>query len=131
MYVLSFPTPLTVEIPDMINEIFFLMIRRPLRSTLFPYTTLFRSFNWRRLRTRRPKLGSTLPVGSVRIKCTAWRSEERFSRNAETELVCRLLLEKKNKNFRMTRFDYRISSRGSCWTEHNYVAGHAGRPPTG
>src|SRR2546427_9618832 len=49
-------------------------------------------FNWRRLRTRRPKLGSTLPVGSVRIKC---RSEERFSRNAETDLVCRLLLEKK------------------------------------
>src|SRR5947208_3877677 len=48
-----------------------------------------------RLRTRRPKLGSTLPVGSVRIKCTAWRSEERFSRNAETDLVCRLLLEKK------------------------------------
>src|SRR2546430_7669805 len=47
------------------------MIRRPPRSTLFPYTTLFRShvfcklFNWRRLRTRRPKLGSTLPVGSV------------------------------------------------------------------
>src|SRR5436853_702316 len=78
---------------------FFLMIRRPPRSTLFPYTTLFRScklFNWRRLRTRRPKLGSTLPVGSVRIKCTAWkRSEERFSRNAETDLVCRLLLEKK------------------------------------
>src|SRR5688572_30967599 len=74
------------------------MIRRPPRSTLFPYTTLFRShvfcklFNWRRLRTRRPKLGSTLPVGSVRIK----RSEERFSRNAETDLVCRLLLEKKN-----------------------------------
>src|SRR5205823_8587473 len=30
-------------------------------------------FNWRRLRTRRPKLGSTLPVGSVRIKCTAWK----------------------------------------------------------
>src|SRR5450631_1259429 len=28
---------------------------------------------WRRLRTRRPKLGSTLPVGSVRIKCTAWK----------------------------------------------------------
>src|SRR5687767_15716778 len=74
------------------------MIRRPPRSTLFPYTTLFRShvfcklFNWRRLRTRRPKLGSTLPVGSVRI-----RSEERFSRNAETDLVCRLLLEKKKR----------------------------------
>src|SRR5437899_4905380 len=66
------------------------MIRRPPRSTLFPYTTLFRS--WRRLRTRRPKLGSTLPVGSVDPN---FRSEERFSRNAETDLVCRLLLEKK------------------------------------
>src|SRR5438034_5834084 len=74
------------------------MIRRPPRSTLFPYTTLFRSlFNWRRLRTRRPKLGSTLPVGSVRI-----RSEERFSRNAETDLVCRLLLEKKKNTIKAT-----------------------------
>src|SRR5687767_13441060 len=36
-----------------------------------PAEPLFRS--WRRLRTRRPKLGSTLPVGSVRIKCTAWK----------------------------------------------------------
>src|SRR5207253_6147149 len=33
-------------------------------------------FNWRRLRTRRPKLGSTLPVGSVRIKCTAWKDRK-------------------------------------------------------
>src|SRR5687768_17745051 len=32
-----------------------------------------KKFNWRRLRTRRPKLGSTLPVGIVRIKCTAWK----------------------------------------------------------
>src|SRR5260370_14836125 len=75
------------------------MIRRPPRSTLFPYTTLFRSFcklfNWRRLRTRRPKLGSTLPVGSVDPN---FRSEERFSRNAETDLVCRLLLEKKKNH---------------------------------
>src|SRR5438309_4307564 len=74
----------------------FLMMRRPPRSTLFPYTTLFRSlFNWRRLRTRRPKLGSTLPVGSVDPNFGRRRSEERFSRNAETDLVCRLLLEKK------------------------------------
>src|SRR5205807_6586771 len=72
------------------------MIRPPPRSTLFPYTTLFRS-NWRRLRTRRPKLGSTLPVGK---EC---RSEERFSRNAETDLVCRLLLEKKKMNERARR----------------------------
>src|SRR5690349_23352084 len=74
---------------------FFLMIRRPPRSTLFPYTTLFRS--WRRLRTRRPKLGSTLPVGKECGSAGMPRSEERFSRNAETDLVCRLLLEKKKK----------------------------------
>src|SRR5438309_5651621 len=85
------------------------MIRRPPRSTLFPYTTLFRShvfcklFNWRRLRTRRPKLGSTLPVGSVDPNFGRRRSEERFSRNAETDLVCRLLLEKKKGPMVKTR----------------------------
>src|SRR5207237_5366754 len=86
-------------------------------------TFLCKLFNWRRLRTRRPKLGSTLPVGSVRIKCTAWklrrflqvaltlilvvgyRSEERFSRNAETDIVCRLLLEKKNRQQRQIHKD--------------------------
>src|SRR5205814_774465 len=41
--------------------------------TLSNLKLLRRLFNWRRLRTRRPKLGSTLPVGSVRIKCTAWK----------------------------------------------------------
>src|SRR4051812_49710023 len=56
-------------------------------------------FNWRRLRTRRPKLGSTLPVGSVDPNFgRRVRSEERFSRNAETDLVCRLLLEKKKQD---------------------------------
>src|SRR5262245_64267627 len=62
------------------------MIRRPPRSTLFPYTTLFRCFDLYRYCWR---------------PCFVWkecRSEERFSRNAETDLVCRLLLEKKKKN---------------------------------
>src|SRR5438270_12262454 len=73
---------------------FFLLIRRPPRSTLFPYTTLFRS-----------KL-SLLPKKLFRIRMSRnfgmkmrlilIQSEERFSRNAETEIVCRLLLEKKN-----------------------------------
>src|SRR5437870_11120767 len=67
------------------------MIRRPPISTLFPYTTLFRS-----------NLGNLLNRSSDLISetcCTALpiRSEERFSRNAETDLVCRLLLEKKKK----------------------------------
>src|SRR5215213_11454734 len=66
---------------------FFLMIRRPPRSTLFPYTTLFRS--------PRPAHG-----------CCGWpqrarrlgRSEEHTSElQSLTNLVCRLLLEKKKK----------------------------------
>src|SRR5438445_3907579 len=64
------------------------MIRRPPRSTLFPYTTLFRSPQGR------CRLGLHL---GIRRRCgvVRCRSEERFSRNAETDLVCRLLLEKK------------------------------------
>src|SRR4051794_41748284 len=90
--------------------IFFLMIRRPPRSTLFPYTTLFRSSIFVCLSMvqlmavfismRCTLCGHFLQVALTLIKCTAWkRSEERFSRNAETDLVCRLLLEKKKKRF--------------------------------
>src|SRR5437870_6631741 len=68
---------------------FFLMIRRPPRSTLFPYTTLFRALSG-------SPLASTGHNQPEREKASCVRSEERFSRNAETELVCRLLLEKKN-----------------------------------
>src|SRR5438094_5916561 len=69
------------------------MIRRPPRSTLFPYTTLFRSavkiliFAAEGL-TKRSAVGFLLKKK---------RSEERFSRNAETDIVCRLLLEKKKE----------------------------------
>src|SRR2546428_1830524 len=76
------------------------MIRRPPRSTLFPYTTLFRSCGRsrhlaRKLSLRRKR--SSPNVFEMAATETIWtRSEERFSRNAETDLVCRLLLEKKN-----------------------------------
>src|SRR6266571_4575490 len=69
---------------------FFLMIRRPPRSTLFPYTTLFRSSRGRprRSASRRPP---SLPRRSTR------RSEEHTSElQSHVNLVCRLLLEKKN-----------------------------------
>src|SRR5215475_15548811 len=67
---------------------FFLMIRRPPRSTLFPYTTLFRS---RRHPGRRRHAGAHLPGGQA-------RSEEHTSELQSREnLVCRLLLEKKKK----------------------------------
>src|SRR5437773_9032442 len=66
---------------------FFLMIRRPPRSTLFPYTTLFRSEHFH------PEVAAH--SDSEQLLGKECRSEERFSRNAETDLVCRLLLEKK------------------------------------
>src|SRR5256885_13998124 len=70
---------------------FFLMIRRPPRSTLFPYTTLFRSDRYRR------SLLEHANVGSSRLTCTH-RSEEHTSElQSPCNLVCRLLLEKKKK----------------------------------
>src|SRR5574344_2854450 len=67
---------------------FFLMIRRPPRSTLFPYTTLFRSSLTRTLKdSGTPGCGMLLP-----------RSEEHTSElQSPDHLVCRLLLEKKKK----------------------------------
>src|SRR5438067_5054207 len=85
------------------------MLRRPPRSTLFPYTTLFRS--------GKGLLEGTLQAGTSAVSDKlldlvglggkssnlSERSEERFSRNAETDLVCRLLLEKKKKNMTKKR----------------------------
>src|SRR4051794_41387520 len=87
------------------------MIRRPPRSTLFPYTTLFRSslVSWIKHSVDRfvivsifiPKLRLILILNSfLGRKC---RSEDRFSRNAETDLVCRLLLEKKKTEHKGVR----------------------------
>src|SRR5436189_2516338 len=73
------------------------MIRRPPRSTLFPYTTLFRSYvhpvniQTACLIMEGAEFTENIINGVERMP----RSEERFSRNAETDLVCRLLLEKK------------------------------------
>src|SRR5260370_25943123 len=73
------------------------MIRRPPRSTLFPYTTLFRSVMSRwgmrsSSRSRRPSAVSSSSVLAV------GRSEEHTSElQSHLNLVCRLLLEKKKK----------------------------------
>src|SRR3712207_6947961 len=84
---------------------FFLMIRRPPRSTLFPYTTLFRSAPnsgrrpgttcpWRVTRRPRPR-----PIPRSPCSMPAKRSEEHTSElQSRQYLVCRLLLEKKKKN---------------------------------
>src|SRR5438874_10060139 len=79
------------------------MIRRPPRSTLFPYTTLFRSA----LAARMPHQVEKCRLGKHRIDPfqrlhsvnDAWRSEEHTSElQSRRDLVCRLLLEKK-KNY--------------------------------
>src|SRR2546430_11809245 len=82
------------------------MIRRPPRSTLFPYTTLFRSaggamsklFGGGQKAASGGIQGDVLATGGGFLTASKQRSEERFSRNAETDLVCRLLLEKKKNN---------------------------------
>src|SRR6267378_1932697 len=69
---------------------FFLMIRRPPRSTLFPYTTLFRSVGSHRA-------GRTSYTASADLDQQSDRSEEHTSElQSRRDLVCRLLLEKKN-----------------------------------
>src|SRR2546430_17165198 len=75
------------------STIFFLMIRRPPRSTLFPYTTLFRSPGSPGSHSM-PAIALT---GSVEITRRARsRSEEHTSElQSQSNLVCRLLLEKK------------------------------------
>src|SRR2546430_11427661 len=88
---------------------FFLMIRRPPRSTLFPYTTLFRSLlrgGAHPLRAVRrydhgPVRGDLLLVaqddGAAPVRDPGKRSEEHTSElQSQSNLVCRLLLEKKN-----------------------------------
>src|SRR5207248_10365049 len=94
--------------------LFHLPSPRPPHSTLFPYTTLFRSEGTLQAGTSAvsDKLLDLVGLGGKsaadkgkdtrdyqRQTChqVQPRSEERFSRNAETDLVCRLLLEKKKK----------------------------------
>src|SRR6267378_7469789 len=74
---------------------FFLMIRRPPRSTLFPYTTLFRS---------RPGRGGQAHLPPLACPSAA-RSEEHTSElQSRRDLVCRLLLEKKKKKINTKLF---------------------------
>src|SRR5438046_8635655 len=78
--------------PSLYLVFFFLMIRRPPRSTLFPYTTLFRSLEHAETAKRRREVVLRRMVEFGALK----RSEEHTSElQSLTNLVCRLLLEKK------------------------------------
>src|SRR3712207_7221630 len=101
---------------------FFLMIRRPPRSTLFPYTTLFRSVAPppacapRRCRSPRPPARSAHRTwhrgragGTEAAPRTGSRSEEHTSElQSRQYLVCRLLLEKKKQHLLSTTTLHRL-----------------------
>src|SRR5207249_11522420 len=81
---------------------FFLMIRRPPRSTLFPYTTLFRSS--RSMPHRVPGGGLSGGAAIAPPDAHQKRSEEHTSElQSRFDLVCRLLLEKKKKKKKITK----------------------------
>src|SRR5437899_7168975 len=96
----TFPSPGVTSLACL----FFLLIRRPPSSTLFPYTTLFRSLSRRRYRSRGAR---SRRCRSARARSAAERRRGRSCRRSEEHtselqslrhLVCRLLLEKKNHN---------------------------------
>src|SRR5436190_10649599 len=84
--------------------LFFVMIRRPPRSTLFPYTTLFRSIEGAGMISHQA-LYDAWPFAATSCSVPVWmsvndqRSEEHTSElQSHSDLVCRLLLEKKKGN---------------------------------
>src|SRR5437588_6291599 len=99
--------PFSKASPDLV--FFFLMIRRPPRSTLFPYTTLFRSRALHRMKIFRF-------VSAVQRSCQTGcgvRSEEHTSElQSHSDLVCRLLLEKKRRTKEL------VIRRAPAGTEH-------------
>src|SRR2546430_6716594 len=100
--------------PPPFSCFFFLMIRRPPRSTLFPYTTIFRSEHYvARRRVQLQFRGKARAIARERtavdfeeqriflvwIEARGFRSEEHTSElQSQSNLVCRLLLEKKKIN---------------------------------
>src|SRR5438270_6696643 len=98
---------------------FFLTIRRPPRSTLFPYTTLFRSENAQPCTGRRRQLVDRVQERGERLARPRRRLDERSEEHtselqSQSNLVCRLLLEKKKiQNQRQSRHIARRVSRYS------------------
>src|SRR5260221_8529309 len=94
------------------------MIRRPPRSTLFPYTTLFRSQSVLQLREM-----EGLPCTEIAptIRAISVRSEEHTSElQSHSDLVCRLLLEKKKKNTQLKHREHttQIPVKVTVFTPH-------------
>src|SRR2546430_17217598 len=91
-----------ISLRTYVRIFFFLMIRRPPRSTLFPYTPLFRSLvgaleiEWLAIEYTAPGTAWALASRIVAPSLVLLRSEEHTSElQSQSNLVCRLLLEKK------------------------------------
>src|SRR5437588_2441491 len=101
------------------------MIRRPPRSTLFPYTTLFRS---RPMSVRRQGGGLRQRCRRLRREAEGagsaprQRSEEHTSElQSHSDLVCRLLLEKKKKQPTISQRIFVGTAHLALWTTHRSV----------
>src|SRR5260370_28201487 len=95
---------------ELFVSFFFLMIRRPPRSTLFPYTTLFRSSSYDVTYINDSCKNIPYPVRAYTYTMVYVRSEEHTSElQSHLNIVCRLLLEKKKK----------LSRREACSTPSN------------
>src|SRR5258708_21286438 len=101
------------------------MIRRPPRSTLFPYTTLFRSQTKCARYHMRDRCGASVAQWDVRSHCATQaphlRSEEHTSElQSPDHLVCRLLLGKKNFTVRPGR-ELLANCKSSDPNQHSYT----------
>src|SRR6266481_8373045 len=97
---------MTSPLPVLIRSVyvFFLIIRQPPRSTLFPYTTLFRSSR----EAEALRHGIVQTVHPFRRLGLSRRSEEHTSElQSQFHLVCRLLLEKKKKKNNNNKIKYK------------------------
>src|SRR5438067_10679585 len=102
------------------------MIRRPPRSTLFPYTTLFRSSRGSPKREMSRRTSSSSCVSSSRVSLgTSSRSEEHTSElQSRFDLVCRLLLEKKKKKISTQAKRYTKKERRTSNTKNINIKEH-------
>src|SRR5690625_6468727 len=102
------------------------MIPRPPRSTLFPYTTLFRSYGWQPVDG--PVDGSVDGAVGPRAASTLTRSEEHTSElQSRGHLVCRLLLEKKKKTNKQGRLRSDVTALDAArkWSARQYPSSRA------
>src|SRR5260370_7946874 len=102
------------------------MIRRPPRSTLFPYTTLFRSMGGAPIGYDASAYGRDFRIFHSFMK----RSEEHTSElQSHLNLVCRLLLEKKKSSPTTATTDDRNPTPPLCSSPHPSLSLHTSTPP--